>query len=169
MPGSEQTLRKTYRLATSIQVGKFTVGVVDTSVYTDGFTLSASANAAKPVGIAQDSVIPFSNNDYSGGKYITASGASWSASSTPASPIGRALSFGVNGIFRAIAASAITRGDRLNQAATTTINSVSMMGAVKTVSETTGNTIYEIGEALDGATNAGDVVRVRLTLAYYKI
>jgi hypothetical protein len=68
----------------------------------------------------------------------------------------------VKGIFRAIANGAITRGQRVNLAASATINGVTMYGTVKQVSETPGTLIYVLGTAEDSVSNAGDVVRVRV-------
>lgn len=168
MPGSEQVLRKSYRSAASVQVGKFTVAKVDTGTYADGFVLSGTANDGPLVGVALESLIPSGYSDYSGGLYTTASGAAWPAGVAPASSLGYAVSFGVQGIFRCIAAGAITRGARVNLNATATINSVSVKGAVKAVNETPGTLIYLLGTAENSVSNAGDIVRVRVnpTVAY---
>lgn len=163
MAGTEQVLRKSYKNKDNTQVGKFTVACLDTA--TEGqFTMLATDNAGPVAGVATESLVPDAQQDYSGGLYTTASGAAWPANSIPSSATGRAVSFAIApSIIRCVAGSAITIGDRVNIKATTTINSVSVMGSVKTVSEITGN-IYEVGEALSPATNAGDVIRVRLTM-----
>jgi len=162
MPGSEQVLRKSYRNAANVQVGKFTVAKVDTSVYADGFVMSSTANDGPLVGVALESIIPDGYSDYSSGKYIIASGAAWPSGVTPTAATGYAASFGVKGIFRAIANGVITRGQRVNLAASATINGVTMYGTVKQVSETPGTLIYVLGTAEDSVSNAGDVVRVRV-------
>lgn len=165
MSSTEQVLRKTYKNKDNTQVGKFTVAGLDTA--TEGqFTMLATDNAGPLAGVATESLIPDATSDYSGGLYTIASGAAWPANSIPSTGTGRSVSFAVPpSIIRVVAGSAITIGDRVNVKATTTINGVSVMGSVKTVSETLGaGTIYEVGYALSAAANAGDVIRVQLTL-----
>lgn len=159
---TEQVLRKSYRSSASVLVGKFTVGILDTS-NVGQFVMSGSGNAGPIAGVATESLIPDATQDFSGGLYTTASGAAWPAGSIPSSSLGREVSFAVApSIIRALAVGVVTIGDRVNVAATTTINSVSVMGAVKTITETTGN-IYEVGEALTPSAATGNVIRVRLT------
>jgi hypothetical protein len=166
MAQTEQVLRKSYASTASIQVGKFTVAKLDTS-NVGQFVMSSSANDGPIAGVATESLIPDNAQDFSGGVYNTPSGASWPSNVLPASSAGKAVSFAIApSIIRCIAASAINIGDRLSMAATTTINSVNVMGAVQTLSiaTTTVGTFFEVGEALTPATNPGDVVRVRLTM-----
>lgn len=169
MAGTEQVLRKSYKNKDNTQVGIFTAAKLDTA--TEGqFTMSGTANDGPIAGVATESLIPDSQTDYSGGKYTTASGAAWPANATPATGTGRSVSFAIApSIIRVLASGAITIGDRVNLAATTTINGVSVMGSVKTVNEAAGTVVYEVGEALSAATSAGDVIRVRLTMAKVKV
>jgi hypothetical protein len=162
MSNTDQVLRKSYKSRDDVQVGKFTVAILDTS--NEGqFAMSASANAGPIAGVATESLIPDATQDYSGGKYIIPSGAAWPVGSIPSSINGKAVSFAVApSIIRVIAGASIAIGQRVNIKATTVINSVNVMGSVKAVSETSGN-VYEVGEALRAATNPGDVIRVRLT------
>jgi hypothetical protein len=161
---TEVVLRKSYKSRDNVMVGKFTVAVLDTS--NEGqFHISASANAGPIAGVATESLIPDAMQDYAAGKYITPSGAAWPSGSIPASGTGKGVSFAVApSIIRVLAGDTIAIGDRVNIKATTTINAVSVMGSVKAISETTGSTVYEVGEALSAAGQAGDVIRVRLTM-----
>lgn len=152
----DQILDKSYRLATSVEVGKFTVVVVDTSVYTDGCQVAAAANAAKPLGLAQSSIVPNSVADYSAGQYNIVSGTAWPTNSIPSTSAGRNIRVRRAGISQAVAASAIARGDKCNVA--------DSQGRIKTINEVAGTLVHEVCEAEEAASQAGDVIRVRLTL-----
>jgi hypothetical protein len=166
MAQTEQVLRKSYASSASVEVGKFTVAKLDTS-NVGQFVMSSSAYDGPVAGVATESLIPDNYQDYSSGTYNIPSGSTWPSNVVPSSSAGKAVSFAVApSIIRCIAASGIAIGDRVAQASTTTINSVNMMGAVKKLDQanlTTG-TYYEVGEALTAGSNAGDVIRVRLTM-----
>ncbi len=149
-------LDKTYRLATSVQVGKFTVVVADSSVYVDGCQVPAAANAAIPLGVAQESIIPDAIADYKSGQYSIVSGTAWPTNSIPASAAGRNVRVRREGITHAVASGIIARGDRCNVA--------DSQGRIKTINESAGTVVYEVCEAEEAAAVAGDVIRVRLTL-----
>jgi hypothetical protein len=163
MAQTEQVLRKSYASSASIQVGKFTVAKLDTS-NVGQFVITSTANDGPIAGVATESLIPDGMTDYAGGEYTIASGAAWPSNAIPSSSAGKAVSFAITpSIIRCVAATSVAIGDRVNQAAITTINGVSMMGAVKPITET-HPTIWEIGEALTPATSPGDIIRVRLTM-----
>jgi len=152
------SIDQSYRLASSVEVGKFTCLVADTSVYADGCAVPGGANAVF-LGVAQESIVPNALADYVAGQYTIVSGTAWPANSIPSSSTGRNVRVRQFGISRVVAQSAISRGDELNIA--------DSQGRVKTVSETAGTLVYVVGIAIDAATQAGDVVRV-LVLNYRK-
>jgi hypothetical protein len=152
---SEQILKKSYRLAANVEIGKFTCVSPDSGTYVDGFVNPAAANAAC-LGVAMESIIPNATADYSGGVYGLVSGTAWPSNSIPAAGTGLACAVAKAGIVRIVAAGAITRGDRVNIADT--------QGRVKTIDEVAGALVHEVGEAETASTQAGDIVRVRLTL-----
>lgn len=153
------SIDQSYRLATSVEVGKFTCLVADTSAYADGCQVPAAANAAF-LGIAQESIIPDAIADYVAGQYTITSGTAWPANSIPAASAGRNIRTRLFGISRAVVGVVpINRGDELNIA--------DNQGRVKTVNEAAGTLVYVIGIAIDAPTNVGDVIRV-LVLGYRK-
>lgn len=151
----DQVLDKSYRNAVNQELSKFTCVVADSGTYADGCTVPAAANA-KCLGVLQTSIIPPGFGDYANGVYTITSGTAW-----PAGAIG--IGLGKNcrvrkaGITSIRAASAIARGDFVNIADT--------QGRVKTVNEVGGTTVHIVGEAEEAATQADDVIRVRLILA----
>ncbi len=149
---SEHTLKKSYRLDTSLELGKFTVVVASSTNYGDGCGLPAAANAGNILGVAQNSVIPSGSADYSGGQYNIVSGTAWPANSIPASAQGEEVQVMRLGVSRVVASGAISRGDAVNVA--------DNQGRVKTVNETAGTLVHILGYAEELATAAGDVIRV---------
>jgi hypothetical protein len=153
---SEQILDKTYRNDANVEIGKFTVVVEAHANYANGCGVPAAANAANPLGIAQNSIIPDATTDFAAGVYQIVSGTAWPAGAIPASGLGRAVRVRKAGISQCVAAGVIARGDRLNVA--------DNQGRVKTINEVAGTVVYEVGQAEEAAGQAGDVIRVRLTL-----
>lgn len=152
----DQILDKSYRLAANVELGKFTVVVVDTGTYSDGCAVPGAANAAKPLGIAQSSIIPNSVADYVNGQYSIVSGTAWPANSIPSTAQGRNVRVRRAGRSLAVAAGVIARGDRCNVA--------DSQGRIKKIDELAGVTVEEVCEAEEAAAQAGDVIWVRLTL-----
>lgn len=160
----QDVLSDTHRLNDNVVVGKFTVLTLNGATYVDGCSVASGANAALVAGVALQSIIPDSVADYVAGQYNVASGAAYPANSIPSSPVGRAIAVAKAGIVPIIASAAISLGDRVNTAASTVINGVTVLGSIKTINEGAGTLVHEVGEALEAATAAGDVIKVRLTL-----
>lgn len=160
----EQILDKSYRLASNVEVGKFTLVSPDVGTYADGCVPASGANVAV-LGVAQSSIIPEATADFSGGKYQIGSGSAWPTGAIPTSGVGRNVRVRRAGITQCIAAGVIARGDRVNSAASTVVNGIAMLGLVKTINEAGGTLVHELGEAEEAAGQAGDVIRVRLTLS----
>ena len=169
----EKTLVKSYASTNNIQVGKLTVVLLDLT--TEGnFVMSGTANNGPVAGVALESLVPDNQSDYVSGQYVTASGAAWPSGVIPSSAVGREIEVCVGGICEVIAASSLSIGARVVVSASTalTLNGVSttVQGMVQDVlglslsGSSGGSVVYEVGEALRAATNAGDVIRVRLTL-----
>jgi hypothetical protein len=152
------SIDQTYRLAVNKEIGKFTCLVADTATYADGCKNPGGSNAVF-LGVAQESIVPNSVADYSGGQYNITSGTAWPANSIPSSALGRNLRVRQFGISRVVASGAISRGDELNI--------YGADGTVKTVDETAGTLVYVVGIALDAAGAAGDVIRA-LIMPYRK-
>lgn len=150
----ELLLTKAYRLTTSIEVGKLTALVVDSSAYADGIRVPTGANDGPVAGVARESILPDNVQDYSGGTYNIVSGTAWPANSYPTSSKGLRVSTVIEGIIRCVAAGAITRGAEVNIA--------DNQGRIKAVSEVAGTLVYFVGEALDAASAVNDVIRVRV-------
>ena len=148
-----------YKNAANVQAGKFTVVKSDTATFTDGFLVPAAANDPF-LGVLQESLVPDSVADYSGGQYNITSGAAWGANQVPSSGQGLMARVRQFGVSRCVAASAIARSDKVNIADT--------QGRIKTVSEAAGTLINVVGIALDAATAAGDVIRVLVLPWQYK-
>ena len=149
----EQTLKKTFRNDTNVELGKFTVVKPASANFTDGMAVPGAAN--DPVlGVLQESILPDNVMDYSGGQYNIVSGTAWPANSVPSSGSGLAATVQMSGISRCVASAAITRWD--------TVNIADNQGRVKTVSEAATTLINVVGKALEAATAAGDVIRVLL-------
>ncbi len=145
-------LDKSFRLSSNVEVGKFTALVLDTGTYTDGCDVPAAANEGQVLGIAQESILPNSVNDYSGGVYQITSGTAWPSNSIPSSATGRAISVRCLGISRAVAYAAITAGAHVNIA--------DSAGRIKEITEVAGTLVHELGWALEAATAQGDVIRI---------
>lgn len=148
----DQVFDQAGKLNSNVEVGKFTALVMSTGTYGDGVDVPAASNAGPIAGIAQESILPNHVNDYSSGIYQITSGTAWPANSNPPAANGRAISMRVWGKTRAIAASAISAGDRVNIA--------DSQGRLKTINEVAGTLVYEVGKALTPATQAGDVFMV---------
>lgn len=145
------SIDQSYRLAADVEVGKFTCLSPDSGTYEDGCVVPSGANVVF-LGIAQESIVPNSVADYSGGLYNIVSGTAWPAASIPTSALGRNIRMRMHGISRVVAAGVISRGDRVNIA--------DNQGRVKTIAETAGTLVHDVGIALDAAGQAGDVIRV---------
>lgn len=148
-----------FHLDGNVEIGKFTCLVPSGVNYGDGCLNPSAANAAF-LGVAQESILPDSVADYSGGQYNVTSGAAWPSNSVPASGQGRNIRTRVLGISRLVASAAISRGAYVNIA--------NAAGQVKAVSESTGTMINVVGVALDAASATGDVIRVLVTPFTYK-
>jgi hypothetical protein len=167
---SERVLTKSYLNSQNVEIGKFSVLCRDTSVYNatasggpGGFRVPTGANDGPLAGVATDSIVPFGFSVYQGGTYlgggsVPVTGTSWPAGATPSVGNGLALALAVSGIYRCIAAGVITVGNPLKIA--------DAYGRVTPVGtgNVSGTLIYEVGIAETSATNANDIVRVRLTL-----
>lgn len=153
---SEDILDKAYPSNVNVEIGKFSVVVSDTSVQTNGFALPGGSNAGKLLGVIQESLLPDNVADYSGGVYNIVSGTAWPTNAVPASGLGLGRRVRRIGISRCVAASAINRGDRVN------VNDT--QGRIKTINETAGTLVHELGIAEEAAVQAGDVIRVMITL-----
>jgi hypothetical protein len=149
---SEQTLKKSYRLDSNVEVGKFTVVVASSTNYPDGCNVPSAANAGTILGVAQNSIIPSGTADYSGGQYNITSGTAWPANVIPAQGQGEEMQVIRSGISRSVASGAISRGDAVNVA--------NNQGQIKTVNEAGGTLVHVLGFAEDAAGAAGDVIRV---------
>lgn len=147
----DSLLDKTGRINSNVEVGKFTVLVMSTGTYKDGVDVPGAANAGPVVGVAQESLLPNSFADYSGGRYLIVSGTAWPAGAIPAVATGRGVAYRMVGISRVVAGAAFAAGARLNIA--------DSQGRVKAIDETAGTLVNEVGWALEAAAAAGDVVR----------
>ncbi len=152
------SIDQSYRLDENVEVGKFTCLIPSSTNYADGCAHPGAANA-QCLGVAQESVIPDSVADYSGGQYSITSGTAWPSNSVPSSGLGRNVRVRMFGVSRVVANAAIARGAVVNIAGTS--------GYVKTVSES-DTTIYPVGVALDAAAAQGDVIRVLVNTQPYK-
>ena len=149
---------QSYHLDANIEVGKFTCLVPTAVNYPDGCNVPTGANAPC-LGVAQESILPDSMADYSGGVYTLTSGTAWPTGSVPSSGLGRNIRTRLFGISRLVASGAISRGAQVNIA--------NVSGQVKAVSET-ATIINVVGTAIDAAINAGDVIRVLVNpFSYY--
>jgi hypothetical protein len=158
------SIDQTYRLYSNgqtygIEIGKFTCLAPDTNAYADGCNIPSGANGLF-LGIAQESIIPNSMADYSGGQYTITSGTAWPAGSIPVDSKGRNVRVRQFGISRVVAAGQITRNDLLIIA--------DVYGRAETCPAVGGTTYNVIGRALDAATNSGDVIRVLVAPFTYK-
>ena len=149
---SQQLLKLGKRLNSNVAIGKFTVVVDSTGTYENGIDVPAAANAGPIAGVADESILTESMNDYSAGQYQITSGTAWPSNSIPSSATGRGIAVVVLGISRVVASAAISIGDDVNIA--------DSQGRIKTVDETTGTTVYVLGKALQAATAAGDIIKV---------
>lgn len=147
----DSLLDKAFKLSANVEVGKFTVLILDTAAE-DGCSVPGAANAGPIAGVAQESVIPNSIADYSGGLYGIVSGTAWPANSVPSAATGRRISTRMVGISRVVAAAAIAVGDFVNIA--------DAQGRVKKVDEAGGTLVHVLGVALSAAGQANDVIRV---------
>jgi hypothetical protein len=149
-----------FRLATNVEVGKFTCLTPDTSVYRDGCAVPGAANLPL-LGVAQESILADPMADYTSGIYDIASGAAWPAG-MPGAGLGRNVRSRLFGISRTVAAGPIPRGNFVNIAAPGSYGDYlsNAAGLVKAVDEANGALVNVIGMALDPAVNAGDVIRV---------
>jgi hypothetical protein len=149
--GTQQELKLTGRLNSSIEVSKFTVLSPSTGTYPDGVDAPSGANAVI-AGVADESIIPEGYSDYSGGTYPIATGTAWPAAATPSASTGRAIGMVRRGIIRVKANAAISAFDRVNIA--------DVYGRIKTINEVAGTIVHELGTALEAATAQNDVIRV---------
>src|SRR6266446_1491410 len=156
----DAVLDKSGRLNSNVQIGKFTVLVASVGTYNDGVDVPSGANVGPVVGVAQESRLPDGYNDYSGGQYQITSGTAWPANAIPSSITGKAIGYRMMGITKVVAASAISVGDRVNIA--------DSQGRVKTIAETSGTLVYEVGWALDAAGQANDVIRIVMCIVQRK-
>lgn len=142
------------RLNSSIEVCKYTALSPSTGTYPDGVDAPAGANALFR-GVAQESILPQGYDDYIGGQLQIVTGTAWPAGVRPSSATGRALAIATRGRTKAVAASAISPGDRVNIADT--------QGRFKTVNEGAGTLIHDVGicegacGAAGGPSAAGDI------------
>ena len=151
--GTQQQLKLTGRLNSNVEVGKFTALVFSVGTYTeDGVDVPAGSNAAGVAGIADESILPEGFSDYSGGVYQITSGTAWPSGANPSTSVGRGIAYLRRGKGRAIAASAIAVGDHVNIA--------DAYGRLKTIDETAGTVVHEVGVALSAALVAGDVFKL---------
>jgi hypothetical protein len=147
-----------YRYAGLTMVDKMAAVSPDSSVYADGFNLPAGENVPF-LGICEKGVLPDAVPGYVGGVYAGFSGQPWpvgpggSAIVTPKSPQGLPRTLQVGPIrVPAIAAGAISRGDRL------VIGDASArVASVVTLGYQAGQAINLVGVA-DTATTAADQV-----------
>jgi hypothetical protein len=145
-------------LNSNVEVGKYTVLILKNtnSIGVDAVDVPSGANVGPFAGVAMESILPDGFNDYVAGVYQIASGTAWPANVIPSSSQGRNIGYVTDGVTRVIAGSGtINTGDRLNVA--------DSQGRVKTINETSGTTVYEVGEALEPSTQAGTVITMRIT------
>ncbi|HLI03854.1 MAG TPA: hypothetical protein VFC10_07425 [Terriglobia bacterium] len=155
---------ESYRYAGTVQVGELSAVVADSTIYADGFTLPAGANAV-PLGIVQKGVVPKGgpSDTYSAGVIDGISGTAWPANSLPASPKGQARSvrrFGRSGF---IAAAPINRGDALVIA-----DASGRLESVTTLAPSAGTLVNVIGFADTAVAAAGETGFVWLAPFQYK-
>lgn len=146
----DQVMDRAGKLNSNVEIGKFTALVMSVGTYTpDGIDVPSASNVGPVAGVAQESILPNGLNDYSGGTYQITSGTAWPSGSTPSAATGRTIGYRRWGRSKAIAASAIAVGDRVNIA--------DSQGRLKTVNEVSGTLIHEVGVAVSPASAAGDV------------
>lgn len=144
-------------LNSNVEIGKYTVVVMSTATYADGVDVPAAANAGTIAGIAQEGVFPNGFAEYKNGVYQIVSNTAWPANAIPSSVNGtRKIRYVFSGVSRVMAAGAISSGDELNIA--------DNQGRVKTVSEGAGTLIFVLGDAMEPATQAGDIIHARINL-----
>jgi len=139
-----------------VQVGKFSAVVTDTGTFpNEGFALPAGINAANVLGIVEEGIVPNLCPDQIRGSYEGFSQAGWVANLIPTTPVGIKRSVVYQGPFRARAAGAWRRGDRLIVA-----NNTGQLASVHTLALPLGMGINVVGYADEPATNPGDVAQV---------
>jgi hypothetical protein len=152
--------KRAYVYAGLVQLGKFSAVVVDTGFSAkEGFNLPAGMNAAKPLGIVEEGIVPNLASDYNGrnpaGAYEDISQAAWPANLIPVTPQGIKRTVVYEGPIRARAAGAWSRGDRL-----ITANNLGQLASVVTLGLPAGTQIFVVAIADEAAANPGDVAQV---------
>jgi|SRR5579864_7700651 len=148
-------MSKGYTYQGTVQVGKFSVMVADSSISNDGMLLPAGQNV-RALGIIQDGIVPENFSEYVKGSYGGVSQAAWPANALPSSPQGvfkRPLIYA--GVSKARAAGAIGRDDWLVVADTD-----GRVGSIVTLAIAGGTLVHIVGRADEPAVNAEDVLRI---------
>lgn len=145
----------------NVEIGKYTALVISTGTYTDGIDVPTGANVGPIAGVAQESILPNGFADYKLGVYQIVSGTAWPANAIPSSATGRKIGLVWHGFSRLVAASAVNPGDEINIA--------DNQGRAKTVNEVAGTLVYLLGQALESATQAGDVFKAQINLTRRKV
>lgn len=154
----QHQLKKFYRYAGTVQVGKFSAVVVDSTIYPDGFALPPSGmNASRVIGIVREAILdPFSSG--SSGPYEI-SQLPWGLNMNPPTPQGMLREVVYMGLIRARAAGAWSRGDRLIVA-----NNLGQLASVVTLRLPLGTQINVVAIAEEPASNVGDTVQVNVAI-----
>lgn len=156
----EHYLKKWYRYAGTVQVGKFSAVVVDATVYPDGFALPGGMNAGRVIGILREAIVPpWSDGSSHQGSYEGISQLVWPFNTSPPTPQGMGRWVVYMGVIRARAAGAWSRGDRLIVA-----NNLGQLASVVTLRLPLGTQINVVAIAEEPAANVGDTVQVNVAI-----
>lgn len=153
-------LKQAYTYAGTVQLGKFSAVVHDATVFIkDGFNLPGAMNAAKPIGIVEEGIVPAGSSDYIKGSYEGISQAAWPANVVPSTPQGIRRTVVFKGPVRARAAGAWSRGDRLIVA-----NNLGQLASIVTLALPAGTQINVVAIAEEPAAAVGDTVQVNVDI-----
>ena len=161
MAGAINGLALGFRADANVRISKYTALVQSTanpSTQARQFAaVPAAANAAGVLGVTVEHFVEPNYFVPQGTDPSTVTG------TTPAlyNLQNRALTLQVNGVARCVAAGPINQGQ--------VVNIADKYGRVKAVNESSGTTVYPVGMALHGVTNANDVVQVELNFAQMKV
>jgi hypothetical protein len=142
-----------------VQLGKFSAVVADSSVYKNGFNLPAGMNAGNVLGLVTEGIVPEVLGAYRNGSWEGISQTAWPLNMDRATPQGVRRYVVYRGPFRARAAGAWNRGDRLIVA-----NSTGQLAFVVTLGLPAGTAINVVAVAEEPTLNPGDVAAVILNL-----
>jgi len=158
--GSPLQMKQAYTYAGTVQLGKFSAVVHDSSVYAkDGFNLPGGTNVGKVIGIVEEGIVPAGSSDYIKGSYEGISQAAWPTNVQPSTPQGIKRSVVFKGPIRARAAGAWSRGDRLVVA-----NNLGQLASVVTLGLAAGTVINVVAIAEEPAAAVGDTVQVNVDI-----